>query len=566
MHIWWGALVPVLIVAGLALRRRLRLSRAKHPSLQGHVRLAKRLARLMPRDEYDEDRFFTCDGAPEPIAARRRDAFRALAERLRDATPLTRALTAQVAPAVPDLQFISRYRVPVQFSRYVGTHLPLGAFAGRTEGVHVVDLDGNARFDLTGSYGVNVFGHDVYKACMAEAVAAAGALGPVLGSYHTAVADNVGRLCRISGLDAVSFHMSGTEAVMQAVRLARYHTGRSHVVQFCGAYHGWWDDVQPGVGNPGTARHTYVLRDMDDATLTVLRTRHDIACVLVNPLQALHPNAGAPADGTLMAGERAAGVDRAGYAAWLQRLAAVCRERGIVLILDEVFVGFRLAYGGAQEYFGVRADLVTYGKTVAGGFPIGVVCGRADLMRRFRDDRPSDICFARGTFNAHPYVMGAMQAFLRRLDEPGDDGQPPLKASYPLVDATWSARFAALNARLAAEELPVRVVHLASIATVVYTVPGRYHWLFQFYLRAHGLALSWVGTGRLIFSHDYTDGDFAAVTERFVTAAREMRTAGWWWTAPAATTTSLRRQVLRELLRARLAERHAPPSTPSVPA
>ena len=78
---------------------------------------------------------------------------------------------------------------------------------------------------------------------------------------------------------------------MQAVRLARYHTRRSHLVRFCGAYHGWWGDVQPGIGNPVPARETYTLKDMSEDTLRVLRTRRDIACVLVNPLQALHPNA-----------------------------------------------------------------------------------------------------------------------------------------------------------------------------------------------------------------------------------------------------------------------------------
>ena len=83
-----------------------------------------------------------------------------------------------------------------------------------------------------------------------------------------------------------------------------------------------------------------------------------------------------------------------------------------------MFVGFRLAAGGAQEYFGVRADMVTYGKSLAGGLPVGVVCGRKELMRRFRDDRPADICFARGTFNSHPYVMTAMDEFLSRLASP----------------------------------------------------------------------------------------------------------------------------------------------------
>ncbi len=84
----------------------------------------------------------------------------------------------------------------------------------------------------------------------------------------------------------------------------------------------------------------------------------------------------------------------------------VCTARGIVLIFDEVLIGFRLAAGGAQEYFGVRADMVTYGKTLAGGLPIGC-CGRKELMRRFRDDRPGDVCLARGTFSSHPYVMTA---------------------------------------------------------------------------------------------------------------------------------------------------------------
>ena len=240
----------------------------------------------------------------------------------------------------------------------------------------------------------------------------------MLGSYHPVITDNVARLCAISGLDEVSFHMSGTEAVMQAVRLARYHTGRSHLVRFAGAYHGWWGDVQPGVGNPISPHETYTLADMSERTLHVLKTRRDIACVLVNPLQALHPNANAPADSALVDSSRKGHFDRAAYGEWLKALREVCTERGIVLIFDEVFVGFRLAAGGAQEYFGVRADMVTYGKSLAGGLPIGVVCGRKDLMRRFRDDRPVDICFARGTFNSHPYVMTAMDEFLTRLADP----------------------------------------------------------------------------------------------------------------------------------------------------
>jgi glutamate-1-semialdehyde 2,1-aminomutase len=368
----------------------------------------------------------------------------------------------------------------------------------------------------------------------------------VLGPYHPVITENVQRLCEISGLDEVSFHMSGTEAVMQAVRLARYHTKRSHLVRFAGAYHGWWGDVQPGIGNPVSPHETYTLADMSERTLHVLRTRKDIACVLVNPLQALHPNANAPGDSALVDSSRKGAFDRAAYGEWLKKLREVCTERGIVLIFDEIFVGFRLAAKGAQEYFGVRADMVTYGKSLAGGLPVGVVCGRKELMRRFRDDRPADICFARGTFNSHPYVMTAMDEFLSRL------ASPNFNAVYQGLDETWNGRAVALNARLAAKELPVRVSNLSSIWMVQYTEPSRYNWMLQYYLRAEGLALSWVGTGRLIFSLNYTDADFTEVADRFVAATEKMKRDGWWWHDASLTNKGIKRQILKELLAKRL--------------
>jgi glutamate-1-semialdehyde 2,1-aminomutase len=199
--------------------------------------------------------------------------------------------------------------------------------------------------------------------------------------------------------------------------------------------------------------------------------------------------------------------------------------------------------------------MVTYGKTVGGGLPVGVLCGRRRLMKRFRDDRPSDICFARGTFNSHPYVMAAMSEFLRRFDE------PECRHSYVGLSERWSERARALNERLAGEGFPVTVANLVSIWTICYTAPSRYHWMFQYYLRAEGLALSWIGSGRLVFSHNYTDADFEAVAERFLAAARRMQADGWWWHPPAMTTKSIKRQVLRELLLARL--RRAPAVTSS---
>jgi glutamate-1-semialdehyde 2,1-aminomutase len=523
-------------------KARLALSRAKHRSLGGHSRMSRRVARLIPFYEFDDSEFFRSDGAPAEIATRRQDGFFRLAALYKDRFATSRQTTAEAALRISDLQFTQAYRVPFQYSRLVRENLGAGTFMQASSGVTLTDLDGNVFYDLAGSYGVNIFGYDFYKECIAAAEKRAHGLGPVLGFYHPVVADNVRRLCEISGLDEVSFHMSGTEAVMQAVRLARYHTGRSHLVRFAGAYHGWWGDVQPGVGNPVSPHETYTLAEMSERTLHVLKTRRDIACVLVNPLQALHPNGNAPGDSSLVDSSRKARFDRAAYTAWLKQLREVCTERNIALIFDEVFVGFRLAAGGAQEYFGVRADMVTYGKSLGGGFPIGVVCGRKDLMRRFRDDRPADVCFARGTFNSHPYVMTAMDEFLTRL------ASPNFNAVYKGLDETWNGRARELNDMLAGRELPVRVANLSSIWMVHYTEPSRYNWMLQYYLRAEGLALSWVGTGRLIFSLNYTDADFAEVTKRFATAAEKMKQDGWWWHDDALTNKKIRRQILKEMI------------------
>lgn len=534
-------LPPALLWAAPAAYRRLLLSRAKHRSLAGHSRMAQRVARLLPGYRFDEQSFFRADECDSAIELARRSAFYNMSGRFAKRYAKSIEATERAKQSLADLQFISNYRVPFQFSDLVKRHLKIGSVVANSHDVFIEDLDGNIFYDLSGSYGVNLLGYDFYKRNIVAANDAAQALGPVLGMYHPAVIEVAERLRVISMQDEVSFHMSGTEAVMQAVRLARYNTGKTHLVRFCGAYHGWWEDVQPGPGNPMPPRETYTLEDMSERSLKALRMRNDVACVLVNPLQALHPNRAAPGDSSLVDSSRKAGFDRTAYTDWLKKLRALCTARGIVLIFDEVFLGFRLAPGGAQEYFGVQADMVTYGKTLGGGYPCGVLCGKSRFMRRYREDRPADICFARGTFNAHPYVINGMLHFLRALES------APVAALYEGLDARFEKAAADLNQRLRQAKLPVQVASMASVWTILFEKPSRYNWMLQFYLREAGLALSWVGSGRLIFSLNYHDEHLDTVFERFVGACLAMQNDAWWHTPPELSNKSIRRRILKEL-------------------
>lgn len=521
---------------------RLRLSRAKHPSLRGHSKWSRRIARLIPNFDYDQEQFFCSDGAPAEVVHQRKLAFKKLTHLFETKFPKTTALYESLEDSVSDVEFTNAYRVPFPYRQFLRQHLRVGSMVEESKGVKVKDLDGNWSYDLTGSYGVNVFGYDFYKDCIHQGYEKVKGLGPVLGPYHPLIKENVEQLKAISGLDEVSFHMSGTEAVMQAVRLARYNTGKTHLVRLCGAYHGWWDGVQPGIGSQRKTNDVYTLSDMSEKTLKVLETRNDIACVLINPLQGLHPNSDAFGDASLVSSDRSASFDRVAYTDWLRKIRDVCSRRSIVLIFDEVFTGFRLAYRGAQEYYGIQADMVTYGKTLGGGLPIGVVCGKDQWMKRFKAEQPANISFARGTFNSHPYVLASMNVFLNRIKE------TKFQQQYQQLDSCWNGRVNILNERFKQANLPVRIANLASIWTILYTQPCRYNWMYQYYLKAEGLTLSWVGSGRIIMSHNFSDEEFEQVMGCFIRAASTMKQEGWWWKSNLLSNKAIKMDMLKSML------------------
>ena len=215
-----------------------------------------------------------------------------------------------------------------------------------------------------------------------------------------------------------------------------------------------------------------------------------------------------------------------------------------MLIFDEVFVGFRLAPGGAQEYFGVRADMVTYGKTLGGGLPVGVVCGRRrpdEALPR----RPS----GRHLLRARHLQLAPLRDGRRCTSSSRASRRRRCARSTTASTTSGTAAPQQLNARLAGDGLPVRVANLSSIWTVCYTQPSRYNWMLQYYLRAEGLALSWIGTGRLIFSLELHRGGFRG-RRRPLRRRRQgdaAATAGGG-PMPRPTNKSIKRRILREMI------------------
>jgi glutamate-1-semialdehyde 2,1-aminomutase len=191
--------------------------------------------------------------------------------------------------------------VPFPFMRVMREKFNLCLVVTASDGPKLRDLDGRWSLDVSGSYGLNVAGFEHYKAWIQKGWERVKDLGPVLGPLHPVVAENIALLQSVSHLDEVSFHMSSTEAVMAAVRLARFNTRRTLLVCFSGAYHGWWDGVQPGLGSERSLNDCLTLKDLHPASLAVIRRRaKEIAAVLVNPVQAFHPNSSPPSDTVLL--------------------------------------------------------------------------------------------------------------------------------------------------------------------------------------------------------------------------------------------------------------------------
>lgn len=216
---------------------------------------SRRLSHWVRARDYAEDEFLRADGAGERWVQRRREALTRLASTFHEQHAQSIVWGTAIRESFSDLRFTDACRVPFPFRRVIRDKFNLCSVVTASQGPKLRDLDGNWTIDVSGAYGVNVAGFDRYKEWIQKGWDRVKDLGPVLGPLHPVVAENIAGLKALSGMDEVSFHMSGTEAVMAAVRMARFNTRRKLIVCFSGAYHGWWDGVQPGLGSE---------RSMDD--------------------------------------------------------------------------------------------------------------------------------------------------------------------------------------------------------------------------------------------------------------------------------------------------------------
>ncbi|AJC23743.1 non-ribosomal peptide synthetase [Bacillus velezensis] len=393
--------------------------------------------------------------------------------------------------------------------------------AERSDGSKMWDIDGNEYIDITMGFGVNLFGHHPSFITQVIDDSTRSSLPP-LGPMSDVAGEVADRIRTCTGVERVAFYNSGTEAVMVALRLARAATGRKKVVAFSGSYHGTFDGVLGVAGTKGGAASANPLAPgipqsfMDDLiilhynnpdSLDVIRSLGDeLAAVLVEPVQSRRPDLQPRA--------------------FLKELRAITQQSGTALIMDEIITGFRIGLGGAQEWFGIQADLVTYGKIIGGGQPLGVVAGKAEFMNaidggtwQYGDDSyPQDEAkrtFVAGTFNTHPLTMRMSLAVLRHLQTEGEHLYEQLnqKTAY-LVDE--------LNRCFEQAQVPIRMVRFGSLFRFVSSLDND---LFFYHLNYKGV---YVWEGRNCFlSSAHTADDIENIIQAVKDTVEDLRRGGF---------------------------------------
>ncbi|HWM71945.1 MAG TPA: aminotransferase class III-fold pyridoxal phosphate-dependent enzyme [Steroidobacteraceae bacterium] len=451
--------------------------------------------------------------ATEESNAARQSYLNTLTRRQIERTPTSKRLAQSFRPVLADNRASAGFRQSTKEMLY-----PI--VGKRAAGSRTWDVDGNEYLDFTMGFGANLFGHS--PDFIMEAIRRQLSDGFQIGPQSELAGLVAQKIAAMTGQDRVAFCNSGSEAVMTAVRLARAVTKRTRIALFTGSYHGTFDGVlararvsggrlqtvPAAEGTPASfvEREVLVLEYGDEASLRILQAHaRELAAVIVEPVQSRFPDR-QPKE-------------------FLVALRALTQGASIALVWDETITGFRAAPGGAQEYFGIQADIATYGKVIGGGMPIGVVAGRARFMDAldggvwsYGDDsypRTETIFFA-GTFNKHPLTMSAALAVLDKLERSGPELHRELNGRTTSLART-------LNDYFLEEELPLRIEHFSSLFRFAFT--GNMDVLF-YGLLARGIYI-WEGRNCFL-STAHDDADIASFIRAVKDTVEEMRAGGYF--------------------------------------
>ncbi|WP_341186579.1 aminotransferase class III-fold pyridoxal phosphate-dependent enzyme [Paenibacillus sp. FSL H7-0756] len=393
-------------------------------------------------------------------------------------------------------------------------------FASAAKGSRMTDVDHNEYIDFAMGFGANLFGYNDPR--ISRALGACLEDGVVLGSLVSSPGEVAELLHEITGVERVAFCNSGTEAVMNALRVARATTGKNKVALFAESFHGTFDGIyvrrdisgEAGQAAPlslGTpeamVQDVLVLEYLDNSALNAIREHAlELAAVLVEPVQSRNP-----------------GVDPGVF---LQQLRALTSELGIALIFDEIITGFRIHPGGAQAYFDVEADLVTYGKIIGGGMPIGVFAGKAAYMDRVDggkwqygdDSAPSNfLAHTGGTFCHHPVSMAAAKEVLTIIKSDAD-------RIYPVLNRRTRQLAEGLNAFFTAGGIPLRIAQFGSL--FIFQVEQETSVLrFLYYMLIEKGFYLWEG-GTCFLSTAHTSEEVAGFAHAVMESCRELSERG----------------------------------------
>jgi acyl transferase domain-containing protein len=386
----------------------------------------------------------------------------------------------------------------------------------KSSGSKLWDIDGNEYVDLLNGFGSNFFGYSA--PFVSQAVREQMEKGLEIGPQSVLAGEVAEMICKATNFDRAAFCNTGSEAVLGALRIARTVTGKNKIAMFAGAYHGIFNEVitrgkrdfgalpaSPGIPREAVQNMMVFDYGVEESLQEIEKRSSDLAAVIIEPVQSRAPE--------LQPRE------------FLQKLRDIATRQNIVYIFDEVVTGFRTCMGGAQEHFGIKADVATYGKVIGGGWPIGVIAGKGEFMDaldggfwQYGDESIPEVgvTYFAGTFVRHPPALAAAKAVLNYLNQEGPQLQIRLnERCSQMVDR--------INSRLAIMDIPIQLRQFASVMKVEFTKEVQYEELLYFLLREKGIHIWHHRPCFLTLAH--TDEDVELIIRAFVESAEELKQA-----------------------------------------